>query len=246
MGVYYSHYLIPRDNTVRPSADRIAALIKAWIEKGFVIQPQTVLETDTPYNPFAPSGACFVARLPTGEILKRERPPAPPKGFWQQLMRGTEKPLPYFDERLSFPVPPVGQALSALEALYAVIFWQRSPQAAYPLQTLTYSVAEDDLQFPHKFIIEISYDFLHPRTDSYAEAKQINPICACGNNLGYEDTPSLNGWLAGQKIRRVCPVCGVVFRPQDQVAEVVNGFDGSKRPQPGGLCNRFGNHYRFR
>ncbi len=240
MGMGYSHYMIPRDNTVRPSAVSIAALINAWIEKGYVIQPQTVSERDAPYSPFVPSGACFVARLPTGEILKRKRPATPPKGFWQRLMRGTEKPLPYFDERLPFPVPPIGQALSYLEAPYAVIFFQGSPHAANPLRTLTHSAAQGDSRFPHSLIIEVSDDFLHPRTDVYSEAKQINPICVCGNNLEYEDTSGFNAWLADTKIRRVCPVCGLVFRPQDHVAEIVNGVDGSKRPELGGLCNRFG------
>jgi hypothetical protein len=50
MGVNYSHYLIPRDNTVRPDPDRIVALIEAWIEKGFVVRPESVLAHDQPVS----------------------------------------------------------------------------------------------------------------------------------------------------------------------------------------------------
>jgi hypothetical protein len=42
MGIYYSHCLIPKDNTIRPAPERVAALIEAWIEKRFVVGPESL------------------------------------------------------------------------------------------------------------------------------------------------------------------------------------------------------------
>jgi hypothetical protein len=43
----------------------------------------------------------------------------------------------------------------------------------------------------------------------------------------------------GAKVRRICPECGAAFRPQDQIADIVDGATGDKTPQPGGMCYRF-------
>jgi hypothetical protein len=90
-------------------------------------------------------------------------------------------------------------------------------------------------------IIEVSDDFINPHSDVYGvggDTKQVKPICACGHNLEYTDTEA-SGWFAEMKIRKNCPLCGLAFRPQDQVAEIADA-NGKKSPQPGGLCNRFG------
>lgn len=40
MGVYYTHYLIPLDNSFRPEPERIAALIDALTGARFIPRPQ--------------------------------------------------------------------------------------------------------------------------------------------------------------------------------------------------------------
>jgi hypothetical protein len=101
---------------------------------------------------------------------------------------------------------------------------------------LTERIAQGDLRFPHSLIIELSDDYVNPHTDPYGgEGRQVTPICSCGYNLGYEDL----GYLGGEKIRRICPACGLAFRPQDQIAEIRDGISGNLFPQRGGLCNRF-------
>jgi hypothetical protein len=67
------------------------------------------------------------------------------------------------------------------------------------------------------------------------DSRQVVARCGCGGNLEYDDT----GWSLGDKtIRQVCPECGTAFRPQDQIADIVDQ-NGNKTPLPGGMCYRF-------
>jgi hypothetical protein len=239
MGVDYSHYLIPRDNTVRPDPDRIVALIDAWIEKGFVVRPESVPAQDQRASNARSSetGARFMTRPLPAEALEPEQGPAPRKGFWSRFWGGAQKPAPA-DPWMSFLIPPVGESLSALANPCTLIRWEGNPRATYPLQTVTEPISQGDHRFPHGLIIDVSDDFANPNTDLYGaggDTRQVNPSCSCGCNLEYEDTM---GWLSTEKIRRVCPVCRLAFRPQDQIADIVDA-NGAKTPQAGGLCNRF-------
>jgi hypothetical protein len=126
----------------------------------------------------------------------------------------------------------------ALAKPSTIIRWEGNPSATYPLQTLTELMSEGDHRFPHALIVEFSDDFSNPNTDLYGaggDTRQVNPICSCGCNLGYEEAMR---WLGTEKIRQVCPACGQAFRPQDRLAEIVDA-NGVKTPQAGGLCNRF-------
>ena len=42
-----------------------------------------------------------------------------------------------------------------------------------------------------------------------------------------------------ERIHRLCPNCGTVFRPQDQIVEIVEGATGKKHCIAAGLCYRF-------
>jgi hypothetical protein len=239
VGVDYSHYLIPRDNTVRPDPDRIVALIDAWIEKGFVVRPESVLAQDqrTSNGRRSETGARFMTRPLHAEALKPEPAPPPRKGFWSRFWGGAQKPPPA-DPWMPFRIPPVGESLSALANPCTLIRWEGHPSAIYPLQTVAEFSSQGERGLPHSLVIEVSDDFANPNTDPYGvgvDTKQVNPSCSCGCNLEYEDTM---GWLTVEKIRRVCPACRRAFRPQDQVAEIVDA-NGAKTRQAGGLCNRF-------
>jgi hypothetical protein len=211
MGVGYAHCLIAQDNTVRPQPDRIRVLIEAWIERGFIARPDGVP---------AQTGARFATDASYSSSL--------------QNLQHSRSSSPRPDPWMPFSVPPVGDSMAALAGAYTLIRWDANPNATYPLQT----VPQESTSFSPKLMIELSEDFINTHTDPYGgDARQVEPTCSCGHNLEYESTAG--GWLDTQRIRRVCPVCGQAFRPQDQLAEIRDGADGTIYEQPGGLCNRF-------
>jgi hypothetical protein len=228
MGVNYSHYLIPQDNTVRPETDQIIALIEAWTEKGFIVPAN---------GRTSKASVRFLTTQPPDEAVAQEQPTEPRQGFWARLSgKPTAKPPPRPDPWKPFSVPPTGESLSALAKRYTLIRWEGDSKAVYPMKTVT-----GGQSFSPGLIIELSDDFLNIETDNYGssegDVRQVDPICNCGCDLGYEEDQI--GCSTAQRIRRVCPSCRAGFRPQDQVAEIVDGATGEKTPQPGGLCNRF-------
>ena len=238
MGIHYSHYIIPRDRSVRPETGRIVALIDAWVERKFVILPERGQAQDPRNSSHRKSetGARFKTSPLFAEALKREQAPEPSRGFWARLFGKSQK-LPRPDLWMAFSVPPIEDSLRALAHPNTLIEWNGNPSATYPMQTVTEAMARGDKRWPHHLMIELSDDFANPHTDLIGGgAKQVNPTCNCGCDLEYEDEL---GWLATEKIRRVCPACGLTFRPQDQIAEIVNGITGARSPQQGGLCTRF-------
>ncbi|QPF84043.1 hypothetical protein IC762_31155 [Bradyrhizobium genosp. L] len=243
MGVNYSHYLIPRDNTVRPEPERIVALIEVWCEKGYIVCPEAA-SVQKATDRVSQSAASFLTKSAYGEhSVEQRRAPEPRPGFWGRLLAGARK-APGQAQAASrrtpwmpFSIPPTGEALSALANPYTLIRWEGDQRATYPMQTLSESVYEGNRQFRHSLLLEISDDFINPRTDNYGVARQIGTECSCGNDLGYDDG---RGWLATSKIRRTCPACGRTFCPRDRIAEIVDGASGNTSPQAGGLCNRFG------
>jgi len=245
MGVYYSHYLIPSDNTIRPTPERIIALLEAWVEERFIVGPDTLppREIAARDRPMAETGACFRTEPPLP--LKEEPQPEPPRTFWSSLLGAPQRRIrpPDPRQRRPFAIPPIGDSLVALSQAYALIEWAANPDATYPMQTLTQEIAEGrlnaegQLDCPHRLLIELSEDFINLHTDPYGGiALQMEGICSCGRDLKYEGKPA---WAAEDSIRRACPACGLLFRPQDHPAETRDGETGEIMPLPGGLCHRF-------
>lgn len=239
MGVYYTHCLIPKQNTIRPTPDQLVALIGAWVDKAFIVGPEGLpawARTGSNQS-MADTGACFRTEPPLpGSQIKQEPPhPEPPKSFWSGLFGSPQPKRQPVDLRTPFSIPPVGAALTALSQPDALIQWAPNPNAAYPMDTVAAFPAE-----PHNISIELADDFLNPRTDPYGnigeDAKQLDGICPCGHNLEYDGAIH---WRDTRRIRRVCPACGQSFRPQDHFAEIVDGATGAKIPCPGGHCRRF-------
>jgi hypothetical protein len=236
MGVYYSYCFIPKDNTVRPAPDRLVALIAAWAAKGFIVGPENLPAREIAGRdlPMAETGACFRTEPPLPAPVKEEPQPEPPRTFWSRLFGAPQRRIrPPDSKRRQFAIPPVGDSLAALSQPLALIEWSSNPNATYPMQTLTQFTAE------LRLVIQISDDFVNPHTDGYGvggDAKQIEPACGCGCDLSYEGPTC---WLDTARIRRICPACGRSFRPQDQLAEIVDGATAEKSLQPGGLCHRF-------
>jgi hypothetical protein len=209
MGVGYAHYLIAQDNTVRPQPDRIRVLIEAWVVRGFIARPKGVP---------GQTGARFATNVSYNS--------------YRQNLQDSRPSFRRPDPWMPFSVPPVGDSMVALAQAYTLIRWDANPNATHPLQTVPQESTSPQV------MIELSDDFTNIHADPYGgNARQVEPNCSCGHNLEYESTAG--GWLDTRRIRRVCPVCGRAFRPQDQLAEIRDGADGTIYEQPGGLCNRF-------
>jgi hypothetical protein len=237
MGVYYSHYLIPSDNTMRPEPDRITMLIETWLARKFILPHQDVpaQQQNQRGTGTAAVAGRFITR-PSSRPTEHSKTGQPRAGFWTKLWgQRPETSVP--DPWTPFLFPPIGESLSALAKPNTIIEWNAHPDALYPMQTVP---QYRDIPSPN-ITIEISEDFMNPATDPYGTsdggpAKQIKGICRCGHDLAYEDE---DGRFSGRRIRHVCPACGLAFRPQDQLAELVDDVTGSRIPQPGGLCYRF-------
>ncbi|MGJ4926417.1 hypothetical protein ACQR1I_00305 [Bradyrhizobium sp. HKCCYLS2038] len=236
MGVLYSHCLIPRDNTIRPSPEQITALIAAWVEQRYII----VGALPNP-KPWMASKAQTGASFWTDPSLKEPDPepeplPAPPQSFWARLL-GRRSPAPRRarpDPMLPFVIPPAGLSWTALSQPDAMISWAGHPDALYPMET----IADEPVEF-HTINIELSNDFVDPGTDVYGaggDTLQLDGRCRCGTDLRYEGSGER---LSFTRIRRICPTCGEAFRPQDHAAEIIDGMTGAKIAQAGGLCRRF-------
>jgi hypothetical protein len=239
MGVYYSHCLIPTDNTIRPSPEQIAALIAAWMDQRYiVVGPRTDLSASRWSAPLALTGARFWTDPSLKEMEREPEPvPTPPKSLWSRLFggpRGEPERRPPLDHGLPFVIPPEGVSWRALGQPDVVISWAANPDGLYPMETVAHEPFDS-----HAISIELSDDFANPCTDPYGIADdtlQLEGRCGCGCDLSYQGSGDR---LSSERIRRTCPVCGEAFRPQDHPAEIVDDMTGAKIAQPGGLCRRF-------
>lgn len=141
MGVNYHHYLIPRDNTLRPEPDRIVALIEAWVDKGFIPRPDSVAADKQHGSSGArpEAGPHFATEASDTTYIQylRERASKPRGGFWARLWGRGESPQsssPRPDSWMPFSVPPTGESLAALAGPYTRIRWVVDPHATHPLQ----------------------------------------------------------------------------------------------------------------
>lgn len=238
MGVTYSHYLIPSDNTVRPSSDRIVALIDAWRDQGFIAAP-TGSTSAGDAGADAAMGASFrlTHRIPAAPETQQ----APrPKSLWARWFGAADRPAaPIFRAApwTPFPMPVTDATLAVLNAPYGIVRWPEHEHAAYPMQTVTQTMAEQDAPPFHQLIIEFCEDFIDPHPEYVSDPRHVSGVCGCGQVLRYEQ----QAYLADEYIRRLCPACGAAFRPQDHMADLLlDGNTGETFVQPGGLCNRFG------
>jgi len=237
MGVYYSYCLIPKDNTIRPSAEQITALLVAWIEQRFIIAGPSAPGTmpGWHYESMADTGACFRTEPSLKTMGDQARPqPEPPRSLWSKLFGPPTKPVRAPDPMMSFSMPPAGVSWTGLSQPDALIVWGPRPDVEYPLETIAYSVGE-----PHSFSIELSDDFVNPYTDPYGagpDTQQLAGICLCGCELKLKSAVE---WIDSNRIRHICPRCGERFRPQDHPAEIADGATGTIIACPGAMCRRF-------
>ncbi len=244
MGVCLTHYIIPRDNTMRPEPDRIVALIEAWLEAGFIARPgSAALQCLSPHLS-AETGATFVIDDWWLQVLEQDKS-REPRRTWSQWLAGAPKQAPYIlvDLRRAFSMPPVGDSLVALASPSASIAWPinnyPSMGTVYPFETLPDPADNDDYGPSYCLKIDLTDDFKNEFTDNYGGAdgfcKQLDTHCNCGFDLIYTRTLQFEE----KRIHRSCPECGLPFRPQDRPVEIRDGETGEKHVVPGGVCYRF-------
>ena len=197
MGVEYRHFVIPRDNTVRPAPEQVAALIEAWLAAGFVARPGSAAHQRMTFGATKTS----LAAKDTGAIL-------------------LTKPL----TAAPFPVPPSPDAMRILAGPEALIRWpvENLAQAdlQYPLTPVPDFGRRGEGAYGegpyYDLELHLSDDFIHTDSETIDVLPQTS--CDCGTQLEYE--PDLEDVFFAARIRRLCPACGRAFRPQDQMATI--------------------------
>ncbi len=234
MGVEYQHFLIPEDNTYKPRPGEFCRLVEALAEGGFVSQ----FEADTirGMTPDLTSTDCD-----TGKVC-----------CYARLRNGRQ---------LWFPCPCSEVDIAALEEQDFQVVWSVESSGdsglKYPL-----------VPFPewgdpyYDLELHVAGDFV------YHNSELIDPFngvaCTCGKDLCYSEwwEPSgaelvapdpasgrYNSAMSHQpprlplytddRIHRICPNCGRLFRPQDWIARVRDGYTGEASRRAGGATYLF-------
>jgi hypothetical protein len=225
MGVNYSHYIIPRDNTLRPMPEQIVALIKAWQVAGYVPEHGVipVFKVDAWEEQFR-------------KMRRATKQSSQPKGlFARWLSRTPTQPLQLLAESKPFLFPPTGESQEALSAPGSVITWELRDYlklgTRYPLNKLP----DPSWRPSYNLEIHLCDDFTNA-VGVEAPCGELNTVCACGHDLKYE-TQGIP--FEEHRVHRSCPSCGQSFRPQDQIVEMLVGSTGARYEERGGLCYRF-------
>jgi hypothetical protein len=246
MGVYYAHYIIPRDNTHRPPPDRIAALIEAWLEAGFVPQPECETAATADLQVGQRNRPYYVLEDWQREALERPKSPKPPlkkASWWARLFGGAQPMQRSCSTLLScgkpFASPPAGDSLAALGDRAVTVTWpilgSFGSAVAYIFEPVPPLQGRGPHQFWYDLNIDVSEDYRWNHANAYLNVSPIDSHCQCGEELVYEALALVDEL----RIRRFCPVCGVEFRPQDRMAEIANEITGEPEKIPGGVCYRF-------
>ena len=212
MGVEYRHYLIPEDNTYKPGPENLCRLVDALLAGGFV----------------ARAGTDAFRRMTFGGYSDYEH--AEQTGCYVHLGDGTYS---------SFPCPCSARDIAALG--------EQDFQLVWPVQ----SSNESGLKYPLKPFPEWGdayYELqLHLETDFvYHTSEVIDPfrrvLCECGQSLEYDHETAWrreNPVYHDGRIRRTCPTCRRLFRPQELVARIRDGYTGEASHRVGGATYRF-------
>ena len=241
MGVYYSHYIIPRDNTVRPSPQQIIRLIEAWRMDGYVpktasgenerVSPRFKIDAwEGAHRAFKDERSQLLVEKTNRSALGRLFP-----NWYLSRLRARTPRASYHAPMKPFSYPPKGDSLAALSDLGALIEWRMNDYlklgTIYPMQT------SPEPQWAPSYSLELHIvdDFIN-MDDGYSGCGKLNTVCNCGQQLEYV---SIGIPFDETRIRKTCSSCGRAFRPQDQIIELMEGATGTRFMQQGGLCYRF-------
>jgi hypothetical protein len=234
MGVEYEHYLIPEDNTYKPSSEELIRLIDALLVVG------------------------FIAKGTTDNI--RGMTPDPDPADWDAervycfTRLGNRR-------HLWFPCPCSASDIAALGEPDFQLVWsvESSHESGlkYPLVPFPeWGDAYYDLE------LHVGGDFVYHTSELIDPFDEV--ACACGRDLRYSewDVPAGAEYLESSpfsghyssaptgeppglplynddRIYRLCPACGRRFRPQQFTARIRDGYTGVASQRAGGATYLF-------
>jgi hypothetical protein len=221
-GLEYGHYLIPRTNDVRPDATRVATLVKALVDAGYL----------------AATGTPAFQRLKFTDSI------------WSEAAAKTG--ATYLSNRVDFKGVPVPLDDATTQALaqgdYRLLFPIRTAWTAglkLPLdQSAPARRGEDGPGYDIEF--HSANDYVHLTSELIGTFPTVDPATrpvpckVSGTNLRYaaERVDNMFDRL-GDRIRHTCPTCSTIFRPQERPVRVLDGWTGTPAIVQGGATYRF-------
>lgn len=210
MGVEFTNLLIPRDNTFRPDGAAVRRLIAAWRQSNFVVAPGSAAQQRMSFDGMTD----YASAAKTGASLQTP-------SEWRSFEDA------YLD------------AFDALGGEF-IIQWpvqnRRESGITHPLADIdeTADSAYYDLE------LHFSDDFVDVQNEMiFVEEAQ----CSCGEDLqhdhSFDDLARGADIFYAGRVRRACPNCGELFRPQDHTALYTHGITGAESELPGGAMYRF-------
>ena len=237
MGVYYSHYIIPRDNTVCPTTERIVALIEALHKSGYVVTLPPFRSGQKVQRSVVPTSVTTDDAWAEFRRQNDEKVKVPASLFskWLTRLTGHTPQVRLSPELKAVSFPLDEESLAALSSSGAVFRWQMNDflklGTVYPLSDVP------DPAWASSYAIQVHLcDVFTNVIDRYSGCGKLNTLCICGQDL---QCKTLGIHFDNTRIRRICQSCGQKFRPQDQIVELMEGATGTKFLQPGGLTYRF-------
>jgi hypothetical protein len=234
MGVEYEHYLIPEDNTYKPSPEDLSRLVGALLAGSFIAEGST--DTIREMTPdLDPTGCgtgevcCFV-RLRDGKTLwfpcpcsARDIATLGEPDF--QLVWSVESS---HDSGLKYPLVPFpewGDPYYDLELHVAGDFVYHTSELIEPFDKVACACGRD---------LRYSEWDVPPG----AEFVEVSPFSGHYTYPPSDDPPGLPIYT-GKRINRLCPSCGRPFLPQELIARVRDGYTGEASKRAGGATYRF-------
>jgi hypothetical protein len=234
MGVEYEHYLIPEDNTYKPSPEELIRLSDALLDGGFIAKGTTDIIT--------------------------EMTPEPDPADWDSGRVYCYARLGNM-RHLRFPCPCSASDIAALEEPDFQLVWsvESSHESGLKYPLVPFPQWGDPY---YDLELHVAGDFVYHTSELIDAFDQV--ACACGRDLRYAewDAPSGSGYVesstssghyihapsdetsglplySGDRIYRLCPSCGRPFRPQELTARVRDGYTGEASRRAGGCTYLF-------
>lgn len=221
-GLEYAHYLIPRQNDVRPTPAQVASMMRAWLDAGYIAAAgsDALKRLDFKKSLWAEKAEATGATLMTNRITF--------DGVTVPFDEATQVKLVDRDYRVLLPVHTAWTA----GLKYPLDQMPRTPRGdngpGYNLEI--HSLAD------YAYVTSQLIDGF-PTTDI-----ALKPVhCkVSGTNIHYvSDTLNNMFDLLGSRIHHTCPTCSTIFRPQERTVTVRDGWSGEARRLPGGATYRF-------
>lgn len=189
MGVEYCHFLVPKERTFVPDAERIARLVGALRRERYVYSPEL------PEDPSNYLAGVVPGHLATGGYAIGAAPGVEPPRLLRIEERAAVIPHP-----LDADWPPL-----RVDEELALVFpvnsdsWEDESLPRYPF------LLDEDEGGYHDIVVYRAKDYLRrdPRVAT----------CVCGADLAFVRGGYLHSAVREERVRATCPACGAAFTP---------------------------------